>query len=346
MKKLLVILLSLLLVISLGACGKKEDPAPSGDGGDEQKLSGSVMLYSSMSEVVLQALQARFMEVYPDIQFDYVQAGSGKIATKLTTELQANSVECDIVWLADASEFVEYKNAGNLVPYESPYAATVDPMFRDADNTYIGARAVLTGFVYSPTKIGDGLVPKSWKELLDPSLKDEILMTDAGASGSMKTWLYALVNHPDYGWEFFEQLKANGLVLESGTTATHNKVADGSYKVGVGVDFVAKNLIAEGANVAWQNVEQDAIAYYSPIAIVKGCPNEELAKVLYDFIMNPDEGQKVLADNNITPVQPSTPIPDGMYSVDWITSHAVKVDVAKMAAESEEMLAKYDSIFK
>ena len=346
MKKLLVILLSLLLVISLGACGKKEDPAPSGDGGDEQKLSGSVMLYSSMSEVVLQALQTRFMEVYPDIQFDYVQAGSGKIAAKLTTELQANSVECDIVWLADASEFVEYKNAGNLVPYESPYAATVDPMFRDADNTYIGARAVLTGFVYSPTKIGDGLVPKSWKELLDPSLKDEILMTDAGASGSMKTWLYALVNHPDYGWEFFEELKANGLVLESGTTATHNKVADGSYKVGVGVDFVAKNLIAEGANVAWQDVEQDAIAYYSPIAIVKGCPNEELAKVLYDFIMNPDEGQKVLADNNITPVQPSTPIPAGMYSVDWITEHAVKVDVAKMAAESEEMLAKYDSIFK
>lgn len=350
MKKFLVILLSLLMILSLGACGKKEEATPSGGeegGSGETKLSGNVMLYSSMAEGVLQALQARFMEIYPDIQFDYVQAGSGKIATKLTTELQANSVECDIVWLADASEFVEYKNAGNLVAYESKYASTVDPMFRDPDNTYIGARAVLTGFVYSPTKIGDGgFVPKTWKDLLDPSLKDEILMTDAGASGSMKTWLYALVNHPDYGWDFIEQLKANGLVLESGTTATHNKVADASYKVGVGVDFVAKNLIADGANVAWQDVEQDAIAYYSPIAIVKGCPNEELAKVLYDFIMNPDEGQRVLAENNITPVQPSTKIPEGMFSVDWITSHAVKVDVAKMAAESEEMLAKYDSIFK
>ena len=82
------------------------------------------------------------------------------------------------------------------------------------------------------------------------------------------------------------------------------------------------------------------------LAIVKGCPDEELAKLLYDFIMNPEEGQVILANNNVTPVQPATPIPEGMYSASWIAENALYVDVAKMAAESAELLAKYDALFK
>lgn len=361
MKKRKVIALALalsMILVMLCSCGKKDPtptPTPNNDPAvsqnvenpgakDPKDYTGAVMLYSSMAEGVLVALQERFNEIYPNVQFDFYQAGSGKVTTKLTTEIQANSVCCDIVWLADASEFVEYKNAGNLVPYESPYAATVDDMFKDADNCYIGARAVLTGLCYAPDTVGT--VPTTWKDLLKEDYKNNILMTDAGASGSMKTWLYALVNHPDYGWDYIEGLKANGLALESGTTATHNKVADASYKVGIGVDFVTKNLIDSGSNIGWQDIVSDAVCYYSPIAIVKDCPNLELAQVLYDFIMNPEEGQRILAENNVTPVQSSTPIPDGMYSVDWIVSHTVYVDVAKMAAESTDMLARYDSIFK
>lgn len=359
MKKRKVIALALamsMLVVMLCSCGEKKTeatPTPPAqqnqqDGPqnakDPKEYKGTVMLYSSMAENVLVALQERFTDIYPNVQFDFYQAGSGKVTTKLTTEIQANSVCCDIVWLADASEFVEYKNAGNLVPYESPYAATVADMFKDPDNCYIGARAVLTGLCYAPDAVGT--IPTSWKDLLKEDYKDNILMTDAGASGSMKTWLYAMVNHPDYGWDYIEGLKANGLALESGTTATHNKVADASYKVGIGVDFVTKNLIDSGSNIGWQDIVTDAVCYYSPIAIVKDCPNLELAELLYDFIMNPEEGQRILAANNVTPVQSSTPIPDGMYSVDWIVEHTIYVDVTDMAAKATEMLARYDSIFK
>lgn len=360
MKKVIALVLALCTVFTLCACGAKtETPAtpaasdaPAATEGTSsapveepaKEYSGTVMLYSSMAEDVLIALQERFHEIYPKVQLDYYQAGSGKVTTKLTTELQAGSVSCDVVWLADASEFVEYKEAGNLIAYESPYAATVPEMFKDPDNAYIGARAVLTGFCYAPDTVGT--VPTAWEDLLKEEYKGNILMTDAGASGSMKTWLYAIANCPDYGWEFIEGLKANGLELESGTSATHNKVATGAYKVGIGVDFVTKNLIASGSNIGWQDVTNNAIAYYSPIAIVKGCPDEELAKLLYDFIMNPEEGQVILANNNVTPVQPATPIPEGMYSASWIAENALYVDVAKMAAESAELLAKYDALFK
>ncbi len=339
MKKFIAVLLAVTMMFSFVGCSNK----PSG--GDDDGPKGNVMIYSSMAESVLVALQERFEELYPNVHLDFYQAGSGKVSTKLTTELQAGAVECDIVWLADASEFVEYKNAGNLVAYESKYAATVDKMFRDPDNMYIGARAVLTGFCYAPDKIGD-TVPTEWKDMLKPEYKDQILMTDAGASGSMKTWLWVMINQPGYGWEFIQALKDNGLVLESGTTATHNKVATGDYKLGIGVEFVTKNLIADGSNIGWAEIVNDAIAYYSPIAIPKGCPNLENAKLLYDFIMNPEEGQRILVEQNVTPVQPATKVPDTMHPASWIVEHAIAFDVDKMAANATEMLAKYDSIFK
>ncbi|MCR5066712.1 MAG: extracellular solute-binding protein [Erysipelotrichaceae bacterium] len=337
MKKFIAALLALTMLFSFAGCGNN-------NGGGEDGPTGEVMIYSSMAQSVLEALEARFEELYPGVDMNFVQAGSGKISTKLTTELQAGTVECDIVWLADASEFVEYKNAGNLVAYESKYASTVDQMFRDPDNMYIGARAVLIGFAYAPDQVSETL--SSWKDLLKPEYKDKIVMTDAGASGSMKTWLYVLVNQEKYGWDFIQAMYDNGLKLESGTTATHNKVADGTYAIGVGVEFVAKNLIADGANLAWAEIVEDAIAYYSPIAIPKGCPNLENAKLLYDFIMNPEEGQRILVEQNVTPVQPATPVPDTMHPASWIVEHAIAFDVDDMAAKSTEMLAKYDSIFK
>lgn len=343
MKKILAIVLAFAMIFTFAACGNKQEQPQTPSGNEGYK--GEVMIYSSMAENVLIALQQRFQELYPNVKMDYYQAGSGKITTKLTTEIQAGSVEADIVWLADASEFVEYKNGGHLMAYESPFASTVPELFRDPDNMYIGGRAVLTGLCYAPDKVGD-TIPTTWNDLLKPEYKGNILMTDAGASGSMKTWLYAIVNHPSYGWDFVKALKDNGLELESGTTATHNKVATGDYTLGIGVEFVTKNLIADGSNIGWAEIGKDAIAYYSPIAIPAKCPNEENAKLLYDFIMNPEEGQRILVECNVTPVQPATPVIEGMHTAQWIADNAVAVDVTAMAAASEEMLAQYDSLFK
>jgi iron(III) transport system substrate-binding protein len=112
----------------------------------------------------------------------------------------------------------------------------------------------------------------------------------------------AMMQSPKYGPEFFQKLRENGVELESGTTATHNRVADASYIVGICLDYVSANLIAEGSPMAFHYTTEDVITMTSPIALIKGCANESNGKLLMDFILS-KEGQAVLVANNLVSVR-------------------------------------------
>ncbi len=49
---------------------------------------GKVMLYSSMQEQQLQAIEQAFEAKYPGVDMEYYYAGGGKLVTKMTTEAQ------------------------------------------------------------------------------------------------------------------------------------------------------------------------------------------------------------------------------------------------------------------
>ena len=79
--------------------------------------------------------------------------------------------------------------------------------------------------------------PKTWNDLLDPKWYNQIIMTDPSQASTTKYWMAAMMQSPKYGPDFFQKLKDNGVELESGTTATHNRVADASYQVGICLDY-------------------------------------------------------------------------------------------------------------
>ena len=75
MKKTLALLLALVMVLSVSAAAFAEP-------------SGKVMLYSSMQEAQLQAIEQAFEAKYPTVDMEYYYAGGGKLVTKMTTEAQ------------------------------------------------------------------------------------------------------------------------------------------------------------------------------------------------------------------------------------------------------------------
>ena len=144
-----------------------------------------------------------------------------------------------------------------------------------------------------------------------------------------------------YGEAYFEALKANGVELESGTTATHNRVADSSYMVGICLDYVSANLIAEGSPIQFHYTTDDVITMTSPIAMIKGCANEENGKILMDFILS-KEGQEVLVENNLVSVRD-----DVEMQVDTSAIAAVNmvVDYNDLGANLQNYLDNFNKIF-
>ncbi len=349
MKKSICLVLSLIMVLALlTGCGSSntttEPETPAADtqetpATEEKTYSGKVMMYSSMQEEQLTAIKEGFEKKYPGITMEYYFAGTSKVVTKISTEAQSGHVDADVIWVGDAADYVSFKEAGILQQYTSPEAANLNPVYVDADGYYAAARLVGVGIAYNTLTVSAEEAPKTWSDLLDEKWKDQIVMSDPGTAGTTKYWMNAMMCSDKYGTDYMQQLKDNGCLLESGTTATHNQLAASAYKVGVCLDYVTANLVADGSPIAFLYPEE-TVSIASPIGLVKDCNNEENGKLLYDFILS-KEGQEILVANNLVSVRE-----DVEQSVDLtaIPSY-LDCDMAKLAAEGEANLDAFNKIF-
>lgn len=346
MKRLLsVVFVSLLLCSMLFAAGSKESTTQAQGVEQDTSYSGTVMLYSSTGEDVILALKGAFEARYPNVKLDYYSATSGKCVTKLSTEFQTNSVTCDVAWLADPSAMIKLKADNHLVQYFSPYAEKMDAKFKDADGYYTGARLLIMGITYSTIACSDAEAPYDYLDLLKDNFKGQIVMSDPTGSGSTKALVYALSNNPKYGWSYFEKLAAMGTELQSSSGAVNNAVAAGSYKIAFGVDYNTKNLMDQESPLGWHDTT-DIVAVPCPIGIPTGAPHEELAKLLYDFILDPNGGQQILTQKNIAPVVDGVKLPEEMLTASEIAEKALPIDWKDLAVVSNNLLDKFNSYFK
>lgn len=367
MKKVLAVVLTSLVALSLAGCGTGtqtsgeagsapgsvpgttqekaagQDAAGAESTSGEAGHSGSVMLYSSMQEDQLMAIKKGFESKYPGIKMDYYFAGTGKVITKIATEHQSGQVAADVIWVGDPSDYISFKKEGILEKYSSPEAAAIDKKFIDPDGYYTGARMMNMSIGYNTTLVTKEEAPKSWNDLLDPKWKNQIVMTDPSSAGTTKYFVGALLSNPNYGEEYFKKLKANGCELESGTTASHNQVAAGAYKVGIMLDYVTQNLIDEGSPLGFTYLSSDLVSISSPIGLVSGCANEENGKLLYDFILS-KEGQEILVENNLLSVRGD--VDQKGTDVNAIAKAAMTVDLQSLADHSDQIINTFDKIFK
>lgn len=332
----------LIISILLVGCSTDTGDAPASDSSDGE--SGKVMLYSSLKDTQLAALKEGFMKKYPNIKMDYYTAGTGNVMTKIATEQQAGGINADLIWVGDPTNYIQFKEEGILMPYESPEAKNIPDRFKDEDNEYIAARIITLGFVYNTDLVKEDEAPKSWSDLLKPEFKDNLAMSDPTSAGTTLYTVAGLIQNPDYGWDYFKKLKNNGLKLESGSSGVVNKVGAGEYKVCIGVDYIARALIDKGSPIAFSSPGEDIPIIESPIAIVKDTKNLEAAKLLYDYIIS-EEGQKILAETFATPVLPGISQGDS-ESTDELLPKMLPVDSDRLAEDKLDVLDNFDGIFK
>ncbi len=328
MKKTLALLLALMMVLSVSAAAFAEP-------------SGKVMLYSSMQEAQLQAIEQAFEAKYPTVDMEYYYAGGGKLVTKMTTEAQdGGQIASDLVWLGDPSDYEAFKANGWLEPYVSPETDHISEAYIDPDGYYTAGRLVTMGIAWF-IGVDEEDAPKTWNDLLDPKWYNQIIMTDPSQASTTKYWMAAMMQSPKYGPDYFQKLKDNGVELESGTTATHNRVADASYQVGICLDYVSANLIAEGSPMMFHYTTEDVITMTSPVALIKGCANEENGKLLMDFILS-KEGQEVLVANNLVSVRDDVEM---QVDTSAIAAINMEVDYNDLGENLQTYLDTFNKIF-
>jgi iron(III) transport system substrate-binding protein len=274
-------------------------------------LGGSITVYTSETLTDIQDLANAFMAKNRKTKVDIYRSGTVEVTAKLQAEMQADSIQADVLWFADMDFFDDLAGRGLLVKADIPEAKNIPPDFIYWDGRAYEARLIYQIIAYNTDKVKKPV--KGWKDLLDPDYRGKVGTASALYSGATLTQVTTLANNPNFGWDFYRKFKANDCKVVKGNGAVARSVATGEYYVGITIDFMARDLIAKGSPVAYVYQQEGTVYIPTPMGIVSKTKNLELAKAFLNFVLGVD-GQKILIKNGYVPLNKTVPLPQGLPS--------------------------------
>ena len=110
MKKVLALILALCMAFALAV------PAYAAD---DEEVSGPLVLYSSMTEFDLEALETCFNEVYPDVEIEVVSGSVGEyaeaVAISVGTDIRERHEACQRLFLAEHFHYLRSTGRSHLL---------------------------------------------------------------------------------------------------------------------------------------------------------------------------------------------------------------------------------------
>ena len=353
MKKILALILALVMVLSLVACGAKEEapateapqaaaPEAAPEAPAEktpEDYTGSLVVYSPHDADPLNAGVALFQAAYPNINVEVIAAGTGELCQRVVAE--SENPQGDVLWGGGADTLAAY------VDYFAPYVCANDDVigdaYKDADDLWIGESPLPMVIIYNKTLIDEADVPTTWEGLCDEKLKGQIAYASPAKSGSAYTQLCTMLfSQPtlDEGWAMVEKFIANldGKIQDSSGNC-HKLVAAGEYAIGVTIEKSAV-LYNDNPDIGYIYPAANS-AVPDGVALIKGCPNEENAKLFIDFVT----GMDCQVDQNVNwkrrPVRADL-APEGLCELS--TLDLGNYDFAYAANNKEAIVEKWNDL--
>ena len=300
------------------------------------KKEGKVVWYTSLALPSAEKVAKLFEAAYPGIKVEVHRTGSQRILQRVMQELQANIKNVDVIHTSDAGHFVLLKEKKLLARHTPAGVDRFPAGFKDKDGYYYGLRATVNVIAYNTQKISAADAPRTWKDLLDPKWKGRMVTAHPGYSGVIATHVLALVHL--HGWEYFQALAKNQLMLVQSAVDPAGVVASGERPVAVnGGDYTFYQSKKQGNPVEIVYPKEGVPLVVSPSAIASFAPHPNAARLFTDFGFT-REVQQVMADS------------EGLYTghpdVKYPTDKPKLTDLKLLTAEPEELEKRNEEIKK
>lgn len=343
LKKLWMAPATLTLALGLAACGSTVTEIE--DANDAPKtetydLSGTLSFYTSQPETDATKLVAEFNKLYPEVDVEIFRSGTEEVIGKIMAEKTAGDVQADVLLVADEVTFENLKNQDLLAEYESPEFEHIPEQYIDEDNMYAGTKTMSTVIAYNTDLVSEG--PTSWLDLTDAKTKDQTIMPSPLYSGAAAYNLGIFTRTASLGWDFYENLKANGVTVGQGNGSALKGIQAGDQSYAIIVDYLVNNAIKEGSPLALVYPEEGVPVITEPIALLKDSDNEEAAKAFIDFVLS-KEGQELAASLGYAPIRSDVEAPEGLMSVDEID--VLGADVSELYSNREADKDQFKTMF-
>ncbi|MBR2258819.1 MAG: extracellular solute-binding protein [Blautia sp.] len=188
---------------------------------DNEDIEGKIVIYTSMYQFAIDMMTEALKEEFPNLEVEFFYGGTGSLQTKLAGEMgdDLNGVlSCDMLLVAEPAYSLELKEYGYLEQMEIENPDELLRFEYDEEGYWYPARTLNMVLAYNPELYGEDEVPHTFKEFAeDESMKGLISMSDPLTSGTAMAAIVALSDK--YGYEYFDALGKNQVMIESGSTA-------------------------------------------------------------------------------------------------------------------------------
>jgi iron(III) transport system substrate-binding protein len=300
-------------------------------------------IYTSMKETLIGGIVEGFKRKYPDITVVYHSAGAGALMTKISAEREnGKRILADIIWTSEVSDFYNMKNEGLLEKYETPLIKEILNPFDDYDGHFTAVRLGILGIAVNTNRIQTP--PEQWSDLFKPEYKGAFGIADPALSGT--AYMSVALLEKQFGWEFFDKLRANQARIGKGSSQVVDDTVSGELAASIAVDYIANDKIAQGAPIALY-YPPELLMTPSSVAIFKGGPNVGAAKKFVDYLLS-REAQILIAAEGTLPVRTDVE-KSGWFMLPEVSDaleHAIKIDYLQMMASKEATIKKFTDILR
>ena len=351
-RKVLALLLTAVMTVSLAACGSSggadgsanSDTASDTASGDAMSgintdVSGKVVIYTSMYEDIIDEMENTLADVFPNLEIEFFQGGSGTLQSKIAAEMDSGKMGCDILMLAEPSYSLELKEQGLLHPHVFADADKLEFEY-DEEGYWYPVRVLNMVLAYNPELNDKSSVPNTMKDFAeDTSMKGALSMSNPLTSGTAYSSIVGLLDK--YGEDYFKALGNQDVAIESGSVAL-TKLETGECKeIMVLEESVLKKREEEGSSLEVIYPEDGSIAIPSTIMIVDGQysanDNIEAAEAVEDYFLS-IEGQKQIVKGWMNPARGDVEeYPYDGRPLSELKSNTIPIDWEKCYKQREEI---------
>jgi len=336
MKKTSLVIISLLLAGLVSVAGLSAE---------------TLTIYTAYDADQAQVYIEAFEASHPEIDVEWVRLSSGEVYTRLLAE--SSNPQASLWFGGSNTSHIAAAKAGLLEPYTESLAwQYISPQFKDPEGLWIGLYVGYIGFVSNTEFLADvgAEAPTSWADLLKPEFEGEITIAYAFASGTAYTTLAGMLtaigsSEPGFDADdeayvaaFSDQV---GQYNSSGSAAA-TMVGQGEF--GVGCVFshdIVKKAISPGYPVVMTFPEEGTSYEIGGMALIKGGPQLELAKIFYDWAMT-TEAQDLYEQFYRLPLNPEATLAEG--SVRATDVNVLPIDLVWYGDNKEAMLDKWSEV--
>jgi iron(III) transport system substrate-binding protein len=304
------------------------------------KKEGKVVLYTSAPLSAAQKFVNAFQEKY-GITVELFRTGGVQVLRRFLMEQEAGHAGADVLVTSDLAAAHDLKAKGMFIPFKPAGLDQVPESIRDADSHFVPQRVSIISIYGRTDMVPPAEMPKTWDDLLNPKFKGKLVMTNPSFT-SLQLAVVAMLSRAR-GWDFFERLNKNDVMVVQGNEQALNLVKTGERPIAAGADSQYANI----ARLAGHKIENvfpadGTFAIPSMTAVVKGAKNPNAAKLLAEYTLSL-EAEKLWPESGIYAARADVDPPAGSPPIKDIK--VIPMDYTYIQRVSPAVKKKFSEIF-